>query len=91
MYLCAILSPLDYHGEAIFTMSIRGNSKLTHNGYSYIKGHESKNHGVTTWRCEKRHTFRCKGKVRTQMIGGKCVVQVDYSHNHGLHAAKYIY
>lgn len=73
----------DDQDQPMFTISLRGKSKLAHNGYLYVKSHENKTKGVTAWRCEQRKTvFQCKGKAETRYDVTKFVVKMTHSHNH---------
>lgn len=67
-----------FDGEAAFTVTSIGTSKLIHNGYQYTKRGIARS-GITKWRCQYR---KCKGKARTQQIEFKEMVQMYYPHDH---------
>lgn len=66
-----------FDGEAAFTVTSMGTSKLIHNGYQYTK--RSITTGITKWRCQRR---KCRGKATTQQIEYKEMVQMYHPHDH---------
>lgn len=61
-------------------MSMRGNSKLTHNGYEYTKKKITTT--TTIWECDKRRWNFCRGKAYTRQIHQKQMIKLKGSHNH---------
>lgn len=62
--------------EAVFTMSTRGQSKLDHQGYEYLKYYTA--NGVTSWRCVNRQ--HCRAKAKTKLIGLKHMAKTKGIH-----------
>lgn len=73
---------LDFKDVAIFTLSKKGNSKLIHNGYMYVKLRRKEENDGARWECTERRNHQCKGKARTKKIGSKDMVQAYMFHNH---------
>lgn len=71
---------LGFHDEATFAMTVRGNSKLLHEGYEYTKS--TVTNGFTNWRCCRCRWEQCKGKAKTIKIGLKEMVKAYDLHNH---------
>lgn len=79
--MCSFLP--DDQDQPMFTISLRGQSKLTHKGYLYVKSHEIKTKGVIAWRCVQRKTScQCKGKAQTGLDGANITVKITHPHNH---------
>lgn len=70
----------EFQDESVFTLSMRGNFKLMHKGFEYVKNYT--NHGITFWRCGRNRRFQCKGKAQTRQIGQKHMVKTYDTHNH---------
>lgn len=62
-------------------MSLRGNLKLIHNGFEFLKQRDGAK-GVTHWTCVKSRWNHCKGKARTFKDGHKEMVKLSCAHNH---------
>ncbi|XP_055304401.1 modifier of mdg4-like isoform X5 [Sitodiplosis mosellana] len=65
----------DFDGEAVFTISRQGTSKLVSAGYEYLNHYQLSN-GDRSWRCV--HTLRkikCKGKAITRRVGSREMVK----------------
>lgn len=71
---------LEYIHEAIFTMTIRGKTKLLHDGYEYTKT-DARN-GVTYWVCTKARNQYCRGKAKSRQIGLREMMTPYSDHNH---------
>lgn len=72
---------IDFTIEAVFTMSKKGQFKLTHGGFEFTK-RTGKNHNKTLWVCVKTRREHCKGKAETQRIDGREMVKLYGVHNH---------
>lgn len=71
---------IEYVDEAEFMMTTRGNWKLFHGGYVYLRCHTHKS--STYWGCNKARWHDCQGKATTKQIGQKIMVRAYDQHNH---------
>lgn len=72
---------IDFYDVAVFTISIKGNPKLQHNGFAYVKSKKLSN-GNQMWRCEKNRRYGCRGRACSKKFGQVEMVQVTAQHNH---------
>lgn len=63
-------------------MTIKGNFKLIHDGFDFVKQRTNKQGNQTLWVCSKKRHFYCKGKALTRRIGAKEMVKLYDTHNH---------
>lgn len=66
------LFTVGFDEEATFTLSMRNQFKLIHNGYGYNKMSFSVVTGITTWRCASNQSYphlKCRAKAYTKQIG----------------------
>lgn len=61
-------------------MTSRGNFKLLHGGFEFLKHYNTGN--LTHWCCTKKRKMRCRGRARTQRFNEKEIVEVLGIHNH---------
>lgn len=70
--------------EATFTLSARGQFKLIHENFDYVKMSVSQT-GITKWRCGKNQSFphlKCKAKAETIEVGQIQKVKIIGTHTH---------
>ena len=71
--------------ELYFTTTKRGKPKLILEGFGYVQDKRGSN-GMVYWRCEKRDTLNCRGRVKTS--DGGDVVFAPSAHCHAPDPAK---
>ncbi|KFD65998.1 hypothetical protein M514_03176 [Trichuris suis] len=63
------------------TLSSRNREKFVHEGYMYTFDRLSQHLTTKFWRCDKRHTYKCKARLHTRADTGE-VIRLVNEHNH---------
>lgn len=78
---------LGFIEEATFMLSKRGQFKLIHNGFDYLKMSYAKSSGITAWRCRHNLSYphlKCRARAHTKECGQIQKVKLLGTHTHSV-------